>query len=88
MFLVNQATVYRQEKVSDGRPPNNCSKEKKVWYKKRLLRRSSFSYGEVAGQRQGEIIRDLATPQTNAPTGADDIAEAVFRKLRKAGLEA
>ncbi|MCI5130370.1 MAG: hypothetical protein D3904_02330 [Candidatus Electrothrix sp. EH2] len=45
-------------------------------------------YGEVAGQRQGEIIRDLATPQTDAPTGVDDIAEAVFRKLQKAGVEA
>lgn len=47
-----------------------------------------FSYGEVAGQRQGEIIRDLATLQTDTPTGADDIAEAVFRRLRKAGVEA
>ncbi len=47
-----------------------------------------FSYGEVAGQRQGKIIRDLATPQTDTPTGADDIAEAVFRKLQKAGVEA
>lgn len=47
-----------------------------------------MSYGEVAGQRQGEIIRDLAKPQTDAPTGADDIAEAVFRKLQKAGVEA
>jgi integrase len=47
-----------------------------------------LSYGEVAGQRQGEIIRDLAKPQRDAPTGADDIAEAVFRRLQKAGVEA
>ncbi|MCI5136837.1 MAG: site-specific integrase [Candidatus Electrothrix sp. AR1] len=47
-----------------------------------------FSYGEVAGQRQREIIRDLAKPQSDAPTGADDIAEAVFRRLQKAGVEA
>lgn len=47
-----------------------------------------LSYGEVAGQRQGEIIRDLAKPQRDAPTGADDIAEAVIRRLRKEGVEA
>ncbi|MCI5218642.1 MAG: DUF4411 family protein [Candidatus Electrothrix sp. LOE2] len=41
-----------------------------------------------AGQRQGEIIRDLAKPQRDAPTGADDIAEAVIRRLRKEGVEA
>ncbi|WP_339136808.1 MAG: hypothetical protein WGN25_02695 [Candidatus Electrothrix sp. GW3-4] len=34
------------------------------------------------------FIRDLATPQTDASTGADDIAEAIFRRLQKAGVEA
>lgn len=38
-------------------------------------------YGRVACQRQGEIIRDLATPQRTAPTDADEIAEAVYKKL-------
>ncbi len=45
-----------------------------------------LSYGEVACQRQGEIIRDLATPQKNMPTDASEIAEAVFKKLSKAGV--
>ena len=43
-----------------------------------------LSYGEVGCQRQGEIIRELATPppQTVQPD-ANDIAEAVFKKLRE-----
>lgn len=45
------------------------------------------SYGEVACQRQGEIIRDLATPQQAVQPGADEIAEAVFNKLRASGVD-
>jgi len=45
------------------------------------------SYGEVSSQRQGEIIRGLATPQQAVPTGADEIAEAVFKKLRDSGVD-
>jgi len=41
-----------------------------------------LSYGEVGCQRQGEIIRDLAMPERQSPTNADEIAEAVYRKLR------
>ena len=47
-----------------------------------------LSYGEVACQRQGEIIRDLATPQNAVPTDADEIAEAVCKKLRSSGIDA
>ena len=46
-----------------------------------------LSYGEVACQRQGEIIRDLATPQRAVPTDADEIAEAVYKKLRSSGMD-
>jgi integrase len=46
-----------------------------------------LSYGEVGCQRQGEIIRDLATPLKNMQTDASEIAEAVFKKLSKAGLD-
>ncbi|MGA9755683.1 MAG: site-specific integrase [Desulfobaccales bacterium] len=45
-----------------------------------------LSYGEVACQRQGEIIRDLTTPQRAVPTDADEIAEAVYKKLRLSGM--
>jgi integrase len=44
------------------------------------------SYGEVSYQRQGEIIRGLATPQQAMQSGADEIAEAVFKKLRDSGV--
>jgi integrase len=46
-----------------------------------------LSYGEVACQRQGEIIRDLAKPQKAVSTDVDKIAEAVCRKLRSTGME-
>jgi integrase len=41
-----------------------------------------LSYGEVACQRQGEIIRNLGSPQKAVATDADAIAEAVLNKLR------
>ncbi|MEA2082835.1 MAG: hypothetical protein U9O82_01055 [Thermodesulfobacteriota bacterium] len=47
-----------------------------------------LSYGEVACQRQGEIIRDLANPQENKPSDAEEIAKAVFEKLSKNGVTA
>ena len=46
-----------------------------------------LSYGEVACQRQGEIIRNLATPQRSDSTAADEIAEAVYNKLRSSGVD-
>jgi integrase len=44
-------------------------------------------YGEVACRRQGEIMRSLATPQQVVQSGANEIAEALFRKFRESGLE-
>jgi len=46
-----------------------------------------LSYGQVACQRQGEIIRDLATPQKTLPTDADEIAEAVYKKLQSSWVD-
>jgi len=46
-----------------------------------------ISYGEVACQRQREIIRDLAMPQRAVPTDGDEIAEAVYKKLRLSGMD-
>ena len=46
-----------------------------------------LNYGEVACQRQGEIIRDLAMPQKNMSTEANEIAEAVFKRLYKAKVD-
>lgn len=41
-----------------------------------------LSYGEVGCQRQGEIIHELTMPERQSSTNADEIAEAVCRRLR------
>ena len=47
-----------------------------------------LSYGEVACQRQGEIIRSLAAkPPRATQTDANEIAEAVFKRLSRAGVD-
>jgi len=43
-----------------------------------------LSYGEVACQRQGEIIHNLAKPQEAKQTDADEIAKAVIKQLAMA----
>ena len=40
-----------------------------------------YSYGEVQPQRQGEIIRDLSSPQGKVGIDEDRIVEALFRKM-------
>jgi len=45
------------------------------------------SYGAVACDHQGEILRGLATPQQPMQSGADEIAEALFQKFRDSGLD-
>jgi len=42
----------------------------------------------VATARQGEIMQEMAKPRDTVQSNADEIAEAVFRKLRDAGAEA
>jgi hypothetical protein len=46
-----------------------------------------LNYGEVACQRQGEIIRNLTAPQKTAPIDADEIAEAVCKRLLSSKME-
>lgn len=46
-----------------------------------------LSYGEVACQRQGEIIRDLVKPQQAKQSDANEIADAVFKRLRESGVD-
>ncbi len=45
------------------------------------------SYGEVGCQRQGDIIRDLATPQKSMKANANKISEEIFKGLRRAGVD-
>jgi integrase/recombinase XerC len=44
------------------------------------------SYGEVATDRQGEIIRGLGAARQGVQSEAEDIAEAFFRRLRSSGV--
>jgi integrase/recombinase XerC len=46
-----------------------------------------LSYGEVACHRQGEIIRELTSPQQNVSTDASEIADEVFKRLSASGNE-
>ena len=46
-----------------------------------------YSYGEVAPKRQGEIMGQLAKPQTSNQSSAEEIAEVLLRKLRAAGIK-
>ena len=45
------------------------------------------SYGEVACHRQGEVIRNLASPHRSVSTDADMIAEALLKKLNSSGMD-
>lgn len=45
-----------------------------------------MSYGKVATDRQGEIIRGIGPPKQSTQPAVDDFAEAVFKKLQNAGL--
>jgi integrase len=43
-------------------------------------------YGEVACQRQGEIIRGLATPQQAMQSDVNELAKAIAREMRISGV--
>jgi integrase len=44
-------------------------------------------YGQVPYQRQGEIIRSLGAQRETKVTGADEIAEAMIKRLRAGGVD-
>ena len=44
------------------------------------------SYGKVAADRQGEIIREIGMPKQSTQPAVDDFAKAVARELRDAGV--
>jgi hypothetical protein len=45
-----------------------------------------MSYGSVPTDRQGEIVRNLGAKKRPTLSDADQLAEAVVRKLRSAGI--
>lgn len=44
-----------------------------------------MSYGKVANDRQGEIIRGIGMPKPPSQPALDELAETVVKKLRDAG---
>ena len=44
-----------------------------------------YSYGEVGNQRQGEIIRDLGSPQTTITPEMTQLAKALVQEIRQSG---
>jgi len=45
-----------------------------------------LNYGEVAYQRQGEIIKGMATPQQAMQPGVDELAKAIAQEMRNNGM--
>ncbi len=45
-----------------------------------------MSYGTVRQDRQGEIIRGIGMPRPSKQPGADEIADALFKRLRGEGI--
>ncbi len=80
---------FRNTLVRLGEDLCKSPEEFKAWsqnlgYEKVLT--TFTSYGSVACDRQGEILRGLTTPQHAAQPGANEIADAVFTRLRDAGV--
>jgi integrase len=46
-----------------------------------------LNYGEIECQRQGEIMRDLATPQQPVRSDVSEFAKAIVRELRDSGVQ-
>jgi integrase len=44
-----------------------------------------MSYGKVATERQGDIIRGIGLPKPSTQPAVDDLAEALLKKLQGAG---
>lgn len=45
-----------------------------------------YSCGAVAPRRQGDIIKELASPRRRVPDNADELADALVRAMRRGGL--
>ncbi len=79
---------FRNTLVKFGQEVCQTPEEFKAWsqnlgHEKVLT--TLLNYGEVSRQRQGEIIRNLAKPQKPMQTDADEIAEAVCKRLNVIG---
>ncbi len=79
---------FRNTLVQLGQEVCKTPEQFKAWSQNLLHEKvltTFLSYGEVACQRQGEIIRELGTPQSAMQSDANEIAEAVFIRLCESG---
>ena len=77
--------TFRNTLVRLGQDVCNSPEEFKAWSQNlghEQVLTTFLSYGEVAGERQGEIIRGLAVPRQSRQSDATEIAEAVYQRLR------
>jgi hypothetical protein len=44
-----------------------------------------MSYGKVATERQGEIIREIGVPKPSNQPAVEDLAQALVKELQRAG---
>ncbi|MBU1140020.1 MAG: tyrosine-type recombinase/integrase [Proteobacteria bacterium] len=80
---------FRNTLVQLGEKKCKTPEQFKAWsqnlgHKKVLT--TFINYGEVAYQRQGEIIHDLAMPQETIQMDANKITVEIFEGLRRAGV--
>ena len=82
--------IFRNTLVQLGQEACKTPEQFKAWsqnlgHEKVLT--TFLSYGEVACQRQGEIIRGLAAPHQAMKSDVNEIADAVFKRLRESGVD-
>lgn len=81
---------FRNTLVRLGQDVCNSPEEFKAWSQNlghEQVLTTFLSYGEVAGERQGEIIRGLAMPRQSRQSNVTEIAEAVVQRLRGSGID-
>jgi hypothetical protein len=79
---------FRNTLVRFGQELCRSPEEYKAWsqnLRHEKVLTTFMSYGAVARMRQGEIFRGLTTSTQLSASPADEIAEAVFRKLQNSG---
>ena len=77
---------FRKTRVSLGQTRCQTPEDFKAWSQNlghEDVLTTFTSYGEVGNQRQGEIIRGLATPQHPDTSGVTELAKALARELRQ-----
>ena len=78
----------RKTLVKLGLEVCNSAEEFKAWSQNlghEQVLTTLMSYGKVATERQGDIIRGIGLPKPSTQPAVDDLAEALLKKLQGAG---